>query len=750
MTMIPEEEKRIVSVLTTESNKKERDSFFVISKSWYSSWESYVEQQPSESPRPGPINNHHIIEETGTPPQLRRLLVEGKDYVLVPQQVWKRLFEWYNGGPQIRGDLISFFLSDGSDEEDVTGIWLAKQASIRELYDKVCAIKKVSQEKARIWDYSYMRKVKRLSDKTLEESGLLMEQDILLEVAGSSSSSSQYAMSSAGTIVGKGKRGGLAGLANLGNTYFMNSALQCLAHTPPILEYFLQANLSGMSGELAKAFGELLKDLWCPGRNEVAPRFFKTKIERYAPQFSGYNQQDAHELLLFLLQGLHHDLNDSVIVNACEGQYKSTLVCPVCGKMSSTFEPFNCLSLQLPLTRSITVTVFSSDGSHPPMSYNVIVPRRGSCGDLIAALRTACCLSDDESLLLAKVYEHKISRYFENTLESLSVIRDEDHIVAYRMDESESGNAKLEILHGRQGRAVLESVNVRDVNFFGTPFVTCVNTEQPLSGYDIDAIISVFLFPLQRVKADAAASAADDASDGELSFRIFLTDERYLDFKPFRSDSSVNPPGLVTRILVEWSDDEHAKYDASYLRDLPEVYRTSFFEEKTKQEAISLFSCLDAYLAEEPLGPEWACPECKENRQANKKLDLWKLPDILVFHLARLTRSKYFSRKIDALVNFPINDLDLSKYVKSENGVSCLYELYAVTNHHGGIGAGVAHFTAYAKLVEDNKWYHFNDSHVSAMNESEVESSAAYVLFYRRVGSETKTQSAEVLMTDVD
>lgn len=71
--------------------------------------------------------------------------------------------------------------------------------------------------------------------------------------------------------------------------------------------------------------------------------------------------------------------------------------------MSSTFEPFNCLSLQLPLTRSITVTVFSSDGSHPPMSYNVTVRRRGSCGDLIAALRTACCLSDDESLLLAKV-----------------------------------------------------------------------------------------------------------------------------------------------------------------------------------------------------------------------------------------------------------------------------------------------------------------------------------------------------------
>lgn len=63
------------------------------------------------------------------------------------------------------------------------------------------------------------------------------------------------------------------------------------------------------------------------------------------------------------------------------------------------------LSLPLPstLTRQITVTLFYCDGSHLPMQYTVTVPKYGSCRDLITALGTACCLTNDESLLLAEV-----------------------------------------------------------------------------------------------------------------------------------------------------------------------------------------------------------------------------------------------------------------------------------------------------------------------------------------------------------
>jgi ubiquitin carboxyl-terminal hydrolase 4/11/15 len=88
------------------------------------------------------------------------------------------------------------------------------------------------------------------------------------------------------------------------------------------------------------------------------------------------------------------------------------------------------------------------------MPYTVIVPKQGSIRDLITALGTACCLAEDESLLLAEVYDHKIFRYFEIPLDSLSAIKDDEHIVAYRLNQIPKGSrkAKLEILHGGQER----------------------------------------------------------------------------------------------------------------------------------------------------------------------------------------------------------------------------------------------------------------------------------------------------------
>jgi ubiquitin carboxyl-terminal hydrolase 4/11/15 len=57
------------------------------------------------------------------------------------------------------------------------------------------------------------------------------------------------------------------------------------------------------------ACGELLRSLWTTDRKPIAPHHFKEKIACFAPQFSGFNQHDSQELLAFLLDGLHEDLN---------------------------------------------------------------------------------------------------------------------------------------------------------------------------------------------------------------------------------------------------------------------------------------------------------------------------------------------------------------------------------------------------------------------------------------------------------
>lgn len=68
------------------------------------------------------------------------------------------------------------------------------------------------------------------------------------------------------------------------------------------------------------------------------------------------------------------------------------------------------------------------------------------------------------------------------------------------------------------------------------------------------------------------------------------------------------------------------------------------------------------------MGRRRYCPRCKEHRQATKKLDLWRLPDILVVHLKRFSYSRYFKNKIDALVDFPLKGLDLTPYIRAGKG----------------------------------------------------------------------------------
>jgi ubiquitin carboxyl-terminal hydrolase 8 len=95
----------------------------------------------------------------------------------------------------------------------------------------------------------------------------------------------------------------------------------------------------------------------------------------------------------------------------------------------------------------------------------------------------------------------------------------------------------------------------------------------------------------------------------------------------------------------------------------------------------------------------WNCPWCKEKRDAIKKLDISKLPPILVIHLKRFyadPNSPSSYKKKQNYVDFQLTDLNMLPYVartEKNNGSNNkhVYHLYGVSNHYGSMESG--HYT---------------------------------------------------------
>lgn len=170
-----------------------------------------------------------------------------------------------------------------------------------------------------------------------------------------------------------------------------------------------------------------------------------------------------------------------------------------------------------------------------------------------------------------------------------------------------------------------------------TPLVTFL--ENPRNGADIDFAVHKVLAPLGRKAFISSAPGLKDGAENgspsetieepmnsctiqfgregqstecidqvgsssmELAFHLCLTDDRGSNCRPVAKATVIQPVRML-KVMLDWTEKECGLYDASYLKDLPEVHKSGFTVKKTKQEAISLFSCLEAFLKEEPLGPD--------------------------------------------------------------------------------------------------------------------------------------------------
>uniref|UniRef100_A0A1A7YXQ2 ubiquitinyl hydrolase 1 n=1 Tax=Iconisemion striatum TaxID=60296 RepID=A0A1A7YXQ2_9TELE len=256
----------------------------------------------------------------------------------------------------------------------------------------------------------------------------------------------------------------------------------------------------------------------------------------------------------------------------------------------------------------------------------------------------------------------------------------------------------------------------------------------------------------KAVRPEAAVTGyqqpSESASGHASPFYIALLDsnnkEQRLDEK---EDALADLPDDATLELV-WQNNERVKeYVLVSSKELEYDEDPGSLSETARAGHFTLEQCLNLFTKPEVLAPEeaWYCPKCQQHREASKQLLLWRLPNVLIIQLKRFSfRSFIWRDKINDMVDFPVRNLDLSKFCIGQKDEMQqqppIYDLYAVINHYGGMIGG--HYTAYARLPSDKNsqrsdvgWRLFDDSTVTMVDESQVVTRYAYVLFYRRRNS---------------
>ena len=144
----------------------------------------------------------------------------------------------------------------------------------------------------------------------------------------------------------------------------------------------------------------------------------------------------------------------------------------------------------------------------------------------------------------------------------------------------------------------------------------------------------------------------------------------------------------------------------------------------------NIYECFDLFVKPEILNGdnEWYNEKTKKKEEVQKKILFWNLPELLVITLKRFSPDG--EHKINNIIDFPLLNLDLSKYVHGYNPSSYVYDLYGVCNHMGSASGG--HYTSFVKN-SGGKWIHYNDTTVEIIEHPNiVVSPMAYCLFYRK------------------
>uniref|UniRef100_A0A8L0DQZ7 Ubiquitin carboxyl-terminal hydrolase n=1 Tax=Oncorhynchus mykiss TaxID=8022 RepID=A0A8L0DQZ7_ONCMY len=532
---------------------------------------------------------------------------------------------------------------------------------------------------------------------------------------------------------------GLTGLKNIGNTCYMNAALQALSNCPPLTQFFVECGglvRTDKKPALSKSYQKLVSDLWHKNRpSYVIPTNLFQGIKAVNPMFRGYSQQDSQEFLRCLMDQLHEELKEPLAEPPDNDQHSHAIAMDDCPEDDS---------------RSQSDGDFQSCES---CGSSERADNKGGSGDGRAAAPPSGEESNEAEMLIPDVPDssHSSRQTNREWQKEKNLINN-----LYRG----SGGAGLFLSPSLQTHSPRWSPAAPDPRpqspWKDTPSPRCppVHPGTTPDSLSLSAsAVTSFSSPKSK-RQKKYRSVISDVFDGTIvsSVQCLTCDRVSVTLENFQ-DLSLPIPGKEDLAKLHSSSHQTSLIKAG---SCGEAYAAqgwvAFVMEYIKRyghwfwgPVVTLQDCLAAFFARDELKGDnmYSCEKCKKLRNGVKFCKVQSVPEILCIHLKRFRHELMFSTKIGTHVSFPLEGLDLQPFLaKDSSAHTTSYDLLSVICHHGTASSG--HYIAYCRNDLNNLWYEFDDQSVTEVSESCVQNAEAYVLFYKKSNEEALKERRRV------
>uniref|UniRef100_A0AAY4AAP7 Ubiquitin carboxyl-terminal hydrolase n=1 Tax=Denticeps clupeoides TaxID=299321 RepID=A0AAY4AAP7_9TELE len=484
---------------------------------------------------------------------------------------------------------------------------------------------------------------------------------------------------------------GLTGMKNIGNSCYMNAALQALSNCPPLTQFFLDCSglvRTDKKPALCKSYQKLISELWHKKRpSYVIPTSLFHGIKLVNPMFRGYAQQDTQEFLRCLMDQLHEELKELLA---------------------------ECTSGDGVGEGADSTGSGGRDGDRSPSEDDFLSCDSGSSSDRGEGNEGRGGTGEAELLI---------------------------------QDECDMGRAAA-------GGGISEKENpAHTVQELHSKLSSSPPRSSPLrsAGPTYSFKKAQVLLGAKKKKQSRYRSIISDIFDGSILSlvqcltcdRVSTTVETFQDLSlpiPGKEDLAKLHSSIHQNVPVKTgvcSDTYASQGWISYIMESIRRFVVSCIPSWFWGPVITLEDCLAAFFAADELKGEML-------RNGVKYCKVLRLPEILCIHLKRFRHEVMYSFKINSHVLFPLEGLDLRPFLAKESPTQITtYDLLSVICHHGTAGSG--HYMAYCQNVINGQWYEFDDQYVTEVHETVVQNAEAYVLFYRKSSEESVRERQKVV-----